>query len=297
MCRRWRVLGRAAIFVLTASLALPQEATPEGTVNERQFDALSNTLLKRAQDEVERTRVLVEQGTLPKSQLKEAENRLDDARDEAVLTETLYGTTRLEDMTAEQAAAMVAAADRRVEREAAVVQERKTLLDAGVIARAEFAVFTQELEARKRTLELARNRAKLLDELQQMAATEQKLERDALRARDLVAQGVMIRYDGSGVFKPASLKGIAGDFQAHFHRPLPVSAVGETAIHRAMGLDHRNRVDIALSPDQPEGIWLRHLLEQLQIPYLAFRSAVAGAATAPHIHIGTGSTKLAIAQK
>ena len=53
------------------------------------------------------------------------------------------------------------------------------------------------------------------------------------------------------------------------------------------------RSDIALNPDAPEGVWLRSLLERLHIPYLAFRSAVAGAATAPHIHIGTGSARLA----
>jgi hypothetical protein len=39
------------------------------------------------------------------------------------------------------------------------------------------------------------------------------------------------------------------------------------------------------------------LLERLQTPYLAFRSAVVGAATAPHIHIGTGSTRLKLAQR
>jgi hypothetical protein len=64
-----------------------------------------------------------------------------------------------------------------------------------------------------------------------------------------------------------------------------------------MGLDHRNRVDVALNPETSEGLWLRQLLEKLHIPYLAFRSAVAGAATAPHIHIGTGSSRLKLASR
>lgn len=62
-----------------------------------------------------------------------------------------------------------------------------------------------------------------------------------------------------------------------------------------MGLDHRGRVDVALTPDSVEGLWLRRLLENMRIPYLAFKGALAGAATGPHIHIGLGSSRLAIA--
>jgi len=73
---------------------------------------------------------------------------------------------------------------------------------------------------------------------------------------------------------------------------LPVSADGETAVHQAMGFDHRNRVDVALFPDTAEGKWLRHYLEASSIPYYAFRSLVVGKATAAHIHIGPPSTRL-----
>ena len=93
------------------------------------------------------------------------------------------------------------------------------------------------------------------------------------------------------------LTAISAQFEKRFHHALPVSALGQTLLHQSMGLDHRNRVDVALNPDQPEGLWLRALLERLHVPYLAFRSAVAGAATAPHIHIGTGSTRLKLAQR
>jgi hypothetical protein len=47
-----------------------------------------------------------------------------------------------------------------------------------------------------------------------------------------------------------------------------------------------------LNPDQPEGVWLRTYLSSNEIPYFAFRSAVSGKATGPHIHIGPGSTRL-----
>ena len=67
--------------------------------------------------------------------------------------------------------------------------------------------------------------------------------------------------------------------------------MGDTAVHRAMGFDHRGRVDVALSPDQPEGVWLREYLTGQEIPYFAFRHAVPGKATGAHIHLGPMSTR------
>ena len=34
-------------------------------------------------------------------------------------------------------------------------------------------------------------------------------------------------------------------YEEHFGKPLPISAMGETAVHRALGFDHRGRVDVA----------------------------------------------------
>jgi hypothetical protein len=82
-------------------------------------------------------------------------------------------------------------------------------------------------------------------------------------------------------------------FYSRFSKTLPVSAMGETAVHRAMGFDHRDRVDVAIHPDLPEGLWLRQFLMQNQIPYFAFRQAVPGKATGPHIHIGPISSRIA----
>ena len=66
--------------------------------------------------------------------------------------------------------------------------------------------------------------------------------------------------------------------------------MGETAVHRSMGFDHTGRVDVALSPDGPEGAWLKSYLAIKRIPYFAFRQAVPGKATGAHIHIGPIST-------
>ncbi len=274
-----------------AAGAADQTSTSTGS------DALAQSLVERAQDEVAQMQVLVAQGTLPKSRLTDAQNHLADAQDEVVLVKTLYSELRLQDMTTPQADSMVAAASRRVDRQQKIVQARRSLVDSGVLAESDFASFEDELESRKRVLELAKNRTKLLDELKQMAEAEQQLEHAALQARGASLAGVMIRYDGSGSFKLDQLPAISREFESKFHHPLPVSALGETAVHRAMGLDHRNRADVSLNPDGTEGVWLRQCLERLRIPYLAFRCAVIGAATAPHIHIGPGSTRLTLAQR
>jgi len=102
----------------------------------------------------------------------------------------------------------------------------------------------------------------------------------------------MERFDGDGAFSPTDLKKVLTAFQNKFHHPMPISANGETSVHRALGFDHRGRVDVALNPDETEGAWLRAYLASQDIPYYAFRAALPGKATGPHIHIGPGSTRL-----
>jgi len=250
------------------------------------------TLLQRAQAEVDRIKPLVENGTLPRTSLTEAEAKLADAEEDETLMETLFGPARVQDMTEAQAEAMLGAAQRRVDRQAKLVDERRNLLTQGILARSDEESFENELRARQHVLLLAQDRARLLNDLKEMAATE---ERFIEASRTAALKGLMLRYDGNGLFNPSELTAISAQFEQRFHHQLPISASGETALHRSMGLDHRGRVDVALNPDSIEGAWLRGLLEKLRIPYLAFRTALSGAATGPHIHIGTGSTRLALA--
>ena len=100
-------------------------------------------------------------------------------------------------------------------------------------------------------------------------------------------------FQGSGRFNEGDLKRITLEFEKKFTKPLPVSAKGETAVHRTLGFDHRGRVDIGVAPDSPEGAWMRGFLAENRIPYIAFRRSISGQATAAHIHIGTPSPKLA----
>ena len=100
------------------------------------------------------------------------------------------------------------------------------------------------------------------------------------------------KTSGNHLIEPQELKALTLAFEKHFSEPFPVSARGMTAVHRALGFDHTGRVDVAVNPDSAEGIWLREYLDAKAIPYYAFRTAIAGKATAPHIHIGPGSTRL-----
>ena len=52
-------------------------------------------------------------------------------------------------------------------------------------------------------------------------------------------------------------------------------------------------MDVAVNPNEPAGIWLRHYLEAKGVPYYAFLRAIPGKATGAHIHIGPGSTAAA----
>jgi hypothetical protein len=80
-------------------------------------------------------------------------------------------------------------------------------------------------------------------------------------------------------------------FLSKFGRTLPVSAFGQTRLHSRLGFDHRNSVDVALSPDSREGRALLGKLRAFGVPFITFRKAIPGIATGAHIHIGRPSPR------
>jgi hypothetical protein len=241
---------------------------------------------------MDRLRTLVEAGAAPRAALEKAQTELDDAADEAILRRTLYGASRIEDTTEEQAAEMVAAARRRVERKQAKLDELKPLVEQGMYARNTILPLQEDLADLTKTFELALSREKFLREMADMARAEQSWERiDSLPE----ARPMSERFDGQGLFTGAHWKKILLAFETSFGRAIPVSANGETAVHKALGYDHRGRIDVAVNPDEPEGVWLRELLTREKIPFFAFRGAIAGKSTAPHIHIGPPSLRIKVA--
>lgn len=80
-------------------------------------------------------------------------------------------------------------------------------------------------------------------------------------------------------------------FISKFGRTLPVSAFGQTHLHSRLGFDHRNGIDVALSPDSLEGRALLGKLRGFGVPFIAFRRAIPGVATGAHIHVGRPSPR------
>jgi len=103
--------------------------------------------------------------------------------------------------------------------------------------------------------------------------------------------GSVIRATG-GNWSMGNLSTVQQFFVSTFGHPLPTSTVGQSATHNRLGWDHRHAVDVGLHPDSEEGRALIGYLQSANIPFLAFRSAIPGVATGPHIHIGTPSHRL-----
>ncbi len=247
-----------------------------------------------AKAEVDRMKALVDAGALPRIRLEQAQQMLADAEDDAILRRSLYGNVGLESLTEQQANEMVEAARRQLARQQARVDQGMKLVQEGVTSLHSVDQLQDDLQARRTTLDLAQNRARLLDEMAAMAQAEAAAHAQMQSEAEHSAGDyrLAVKFDGNGVFSDADLRKVVLAFEKRFSKPLPISARGETALHKALGFDHRGRVDVALNPDQVEGIWLRRYLESAQIPYFAFRSALAGSATGPHIHLGPPSTRL-----
>lgn len=241
----------------------------------------------RAKAGIEKLRALVEAGAAPRAQLEKAEAAIVDAQDAAILRKTLYG----QDLTDDQCDEMMAAAGRRFERRKKDLDEARRLVGAGAAAQLSLGTFLEELDAAHREYDRADLRAKLTHELTLMARAEEALAAKLAQAPD-EASLLAGRFDGDGIFTLGTFARMETAFESHFGKPLPVSAMGETAVHRALGFDHRGRVDVAIHPDQIEGRWLLEYLDLNHIPYFAFRQAVPGKATGAHIHIGPMSTHL-----
>jgi hypothetical protein len=129
-----------------------------------------------------------------------------------------------------------------------------------------------------------------------MAITEFAMRDELLRLPGLSVggyseSGTLIRFNGGGGWRLADAPKIESFFLNTFGRALPISALGQTATHDRLHFDHHNAMDVALHPDSKEGQSLLSYLRQAGIPFIAFRSAVPGAATGAHIHIGKPSPR------
>jgi hypothetical protein len=241
--------------------------------------------LAAAREKVKRLQVLVQAGAAAPAQLAQAQEEVADAEDDALVSAGF----RNGDLTEDQADAMAAAANRRLERRERAYEKTKKLVEDGLAIPASLPTLAADLDFVRKEHALALEVAGLAHQRAAMARQETLL---AEAPANIPSPAVSEHYDGDANFGPEVLARIESAYQARFGKPLPISANGETAVHRALGFDHTGRVDVAVTPDQPEGVWLRSYLEQRHISYFAFRQAVPGKSTGAHIHIGPQSTRL-----
>jgi hypothetical protein len=243
-------------------------------------------------EDLDRLKSLVAAGAAPRAALEKAQAALDDKTDDAILKRTLYGSLKLEDVTEKDVTEMVAAAQRRLHRVETRLGEIRPLVEDGIYARSALAPLEQDVAERENTLRLAQHRAAFIQRLAEMAAAEQAMQTEPDSGND-APKPAWERFDGKREMSPSEWKVVRSAFEHQFGKPLPVSAFGNTAVHRALGFDHTGRLDVALNPDTPEGLWLRQFLERERIPYFAFREAIERSATGAHIHIGPPSVRRA----
>ena len=108
----------------------------------------------------------------------------------------------------------------------------------------------------------------------------------------LLTTTAYIRYGGSRAWSLNEAGVVMQFFTRSFSRQLPVSSFGQSPVHDRWGYDHHNAMDVGVSPDSAEGRALMEYLRSSGIPFTAFRWAIPGTATGPHIHIGRPSHKI-----
>ena len=238
-------------------------------------------LLGQADPELQRVRDLVRAGALPRKALVEAET----ANLERRYRETLRRTLLSETLDQSEVRTMLDAA-RGLE---GIHRERFNLVmmqvEARVVPVNRLRAAKDALDAAERQAELAESRANLVRQMERMEAAQTFRE-------EMEGEEPVDRFYGFDTYEQELLSEVGDMYRQAFGRSPPISAEGDTELHRSMGLDHTGRIDVAVHPDSDEGMFLTYMLESLGIPYLAFRTAIPGVSTGPHIHVGPPSERI-----
>lgn len=174
------------------------------------------------------------------------------------------------------------------------IERLNGLVAEGIVSKRDIEKEQQKLNEAQAKIEQARKQIGEIDSLvAEVQAAEQLAKLPPPRVGGYTATATIIRYSGPTRWLISDAVKLEGFFQQKFGRTLPVSAFGQSATHDRMGYDHRNSIDVALHPDSAEGQALMSFLRSQGIPFLAFRGAVPGSATGPHIHVGLPSKRFA----
>ena len=231
--------------------------------------------------EIERLRALVEAGVIPQAQLAKAQQDARRTRLEALVRNLLQQPDLLPDQTTD----LLRAAAELQKGEFDALKRQQELITAGAMPPNSLVSFRDRLTFADKQFDLATTRARLIEEQARIASAEGRLD-------ELIDEELATWSEGDPGQWDADILEIDAMYFAEFGEGLPISAAGSTDLHVTMGFDHTGRYDVALHPDEFEGLFLMSVLAEWDIPYIAFRSAVPGQATGPHIHIGPPSLRI-----
>ena len=172
--------------------------------------------------------------------------------------------------------------------------QARLLFTQGLVAKREVDDSERALAAAKEKSDGARKDMATADG--QIANTLVEAQADEQMARTrrpargaLVNTTSYIRYNGPGAWSLTEAWKPENFFREKFGRALPIAVFGQGSIHNRWRLDHHNAMDVDLHPDSAEGQALMNFLRANGIPFTAFRGAIPGTATGPHIHVGLPS--------
>jgi hypothetical protein len=189
---------------------------------------------------------------------------------------------------------LIAKYEKNVTRAENELVKSKKLFDEGLISRVKLAEYEQAVEKERENLNATRRQMTEADAQVAAILVETEAEKTIAKNLRLARQSLVrttsfIRFAGGSGWGIGEAWKIQRFFSDTFKRELPIAVFGQGAIHDRWRLDHRNAMDISLHPDSAEGQALLNFLQKNGIPYSAFRSAIPGTATGPHIHIGRPS--------
>lgn len=178
-----------------------------------------------------------------------------------------------------------------VKKAAEQLAKLKELYRDGIISRLDLEQNEQALVELQGKTDEVRRKIEATDQLIAEASAEAEASYPVVLnpSDSKVRKVAYFRYDGRGAWSLSSAAQIESFFLKTFGRRLPVSALGQSDLHNRWGYDHREAMDVGLHPDSAEGQALMAYLQSAGIPFMAFRRAVPGSATGPHIHIGRPS--------
>jgi hypothetical protein len=170
----------------------------------------------------------------------------------------------------------------------------KELFEQGLISKRDLDITDRAVAEARAKIDEVRKQMETADTQIAQVIVEVETEKQLAKAKRIPKGGTMmttafIRFNGAGPWTIGLAGSVDAFFRQRFGRSLPIAVLGQGAIHNRWRLDHRNAMDLSLNPNGAEGQAVMDFLRSHGIPFSAFRQAIPGTATGPHIHVGLPS--------